>query len=174
MRSGATRNVGGLPTSCSSAPHASVREHCGLQLLQQQQRVNPHVAFGMKLRRLLHAVHAIDLRQHLLQQAGRVQQLESRASVALGQHLGQLVANPLAADLVDQRRQLSESPRTSAARSRTESAPQSAPPAACAACLPGSGAPDRRWRERCRPSDRRVRRQNPARGRRPADPSAGR
>ncbi len=67
--------------------------------------MNPHVALGVKLRRLLHAVHAIDLGQHMHQQARLVEQLESSARMAFRKHLRQFVANALAANLIDLWRQ---------------------------------------------------------------------
>ena len=65
------------------------------QFLQQEQCVHEHIAFGMKLRRLFHSLHGRNLGQHLLQQSGFVEQEKSLASLALGEHLGQLVAHPL-------------------------------------------------------------------------------
>ena len=59
----------------------------------------------MKLGRLLDAVHAVHLGQHLVQQSGAVEQLEGAARVAFGEHLGQLVADALAAHLLNARRQ---------------------------------------------------------------------
>src|SRR5580658_4442686 len=52
----------------------------------------------MKLRRLRHALHARDLRQHFSEQARRVQQLKGAPRAAFGEHLGELVAHALAAD----------------------------------------------------------------------------
>src|SRR5271170_5822636 len=45
----------------------------------------------MKLRRLLDAFHARNLRQHLRQQAQLIEQFESAASSALGENFGELV-----------------------------------------------------------------------------------
>ena len=59
----------------------------------------------MKLRRLLHALHPRNLRQHLVQQSRLVQQLKGAPRMALGQHLRQLVAHALAAHRVDPRSQ---------------------------------------------------------------------
>ena len=73
MRSGAMRKVGGLPTSCNSAPQAKVGARLR-QILQQQQRMHEDVALGMKLRRLLHTLHVLDLWQHFVQQAGLIEQ----------------------------------------------------------------------------------------------------
>ena len=108
MRSGARRKVAGLPTSCSSAPQARVERASGGQARQQQQGVHEDVALGMKLRGLLDALHARDLRQQFAQQAAFVQQQEGAARLSFGQHLGQLVANPLAGDLVDLRREAAD------------------------------------------------------------------
>ena len=55
----------------------------------------------MKLRRLLHALHPCYFGQHLDEQAGFVQQFESAARLALGEHFGEFVANALAAHRVD-------------------------------------------------------------------------
>ena len=75
----------------------------GGKAFQQQKGVSKDIAFGVVLRRLLDALHASDLRQHLGQQAERVEQLEGAAGAALGQHLGQLVAHALLAHLVNLR-----------------------------------------------------------------------
>ena len=58
MRSGATRKVGGLPTSCSSVPQASVFESAGGQLVEQEQSVHENIALRMVLRRLLDSLHS--------------------------------------------------------------------------------------------------------------------
>ena len=55
----------------------------GLQLLQQHQRVNPHVALGMKLRGLCDTLHPRDFRKHLDEKVGFVQQFEMRAARGL-------------------------------------------------------------------------------------------
>ena len=55
----------------------------------------------MKFRRLFYTVQAIDLRQDLFQQAGAVQQFEGAACAAFGEHPRELVADALAADLVN-------------------------------------------------------------------------
>ena len=78
--------------------------------------MNEDIALGMKLRRLLHAFHARDLRQHLAQQAGFVQQLEGPPRMAFGQHLGELIADALARYLVDLRGETRESLRRSRLR----------------------------------------------------------
>ena len=65
------------------------------------QRVDPHVALGMVLRRLRDALHPCDFGQHLHEQTGLIEQFESAAGVALGEHFGQLVAHALAADGVN-------------------------------------------------------------------------
>src|SRR6185437_14865922 len=71
------------------------------QGLDHHQGVDPDVALGVVLRRLLHALHARHLGQYGAQQAGRVQELEAAPGAALGQHLEHLVANPLVADFRD-------------------------------------------------------------------------
>lgn len=57
--------VGGLPTSWSKVPQASVGR--GIQADQQQQRVREHIPFRMKLRRLLDPLHRVYLGQHVPQ-----------------------------------------------------------------------------------------------------------
>ena len=71
------------------------------QLVEQQERVHPYIAFRVVLGRLLDAFHPRHLRQNLRKQPGRIQQLEGPLGMALGQHLGQLVADSLMADLID-------------------------------------------------------------------------
>ena len=74
-------------------------EQPGLQLLDHHQRVDPDIAFGMKLRRLLDAFHARDFRQDLGEQFGFVEKLEAAASGAFGEHFGQLIANAFGGNL---------------------------------------------------------------------------
>jgi N6-L-threonylcarbamoyladenine synthase len=71
------------------------------QLFQQQQGVHPHIAFGVELSGLLDALHLGDLRQDLLQQPGRIEQLKSAASRTLDEHAREFVADPLPADLMN-------------------------------------------------------------------------
>ena len=82
------------------SPGQSTRRGVG-KILEQQQRVDKHIAFRMVLRRLFHPFHGGDFRQHLAQQSGFVEQLKGPVGAAFGQHLAQLVAHPLLADLVD-------------------------------------------------------------------------
>ena len=83
MRS-ATRKVGGLPTSCSSAPSASVG--VGWSRFSSSSRVcDPDVAFGMVFGRLLDAFHGGHFGQHDGQQAALVQQFEAAAGAAFGE-----------------------------------------------------------------------------------------
>ena len=79
------------------------------QIFQQQQRVHKNIAFGMKLRRLLHALHRGNLGQDFCEQARLVEQEKGLAGVTFGEHLGQFVAHSLAGDLIDLCRQLSGS-----------------------------------------------------------------
>ena len=67
------------------------------QPLEHQQRVDPDVAFGMELGRLLDALHGGDLGQDVGQQAGLVQQFEAAARAAFGQDADQFVADALGA-----------------------------------------------------------------------------
>ena len=98
--------MGGLPTSCSSAPQASVFEHPGGKFVEQKQGVREDVAFGMELGRLLDSLHGGDFGQDFGQEAGRIEQFKSAAGAAFGEHLGQFFAHALAGDLVNLRRQL--------------------------------------------------------------------
>ena len=106
MRSGATRKVGGLPTSCRSAPQARVRGRAWRELREQKQGVDKDVAFGVELRGLLDAFHVGDLGQDLDEKIGFIQKFECAAGLALGQHFGELVADALAADGVNARGEL--------------------------------------------------------------------
>jgi len=58
-----------------------------LQLLDHHQRVNPDVAFGMKLRRLFDAFHARNFRQGFRGAVGFVEKLETAASEAFCEDL---------------------------------------------------------------------------------------
>ena len=73
----------------------------GVETFQEHAGVDPNVALGMKLRRLLDALHLFDLRQDLVEQARVVEKFESETRFALRKHLGKLVADAFAADLVD-------------------------------------------------------------------------
>lgn len=63
--------------------------------------MNPDIAFGVVLGRLLDAVEPDDFRQDLAEEAGAVQQLEGTAGMAFGEHAGELIAHAFAADLGD-------------------------------------------------------------------------
>ena len=65
--------------------------------------MDPDVAFRMELRRLLHALHLLDFRQDLDEQAGFIQQFKGAARVAFRKHFEDLIADAFAADLVDLR-----------------------------------------------------------------------
>ncbi len=114
MRSGAHAKRRRLAHIVQQRAPGQRRRAARLQLLQQQQRVNPDIALGMKLRRLLHALHPRDFRQHLGQQPGLIEQFKGPPRMALGQHLGQLVAHPLPAHRVNARGERHGSPRRSA------------------------------------------------------------
>ena len=139
-------NVGGLPTSCSSTPQASVGGAARRQFFQHHPRVNPNVAFGMKLRRLLDALHSRDVRQHRGEQSGFIQQLEAAPRGAFGQQLGQFVANALGGNLAHCAVRVCASPPALRIRSESRIARQTARRASCAIYLPRSGAADRRSR----------------------------
>src|SRR5579863_977836 len=93
-----TENVGGLPTSCSRTPGR--RGSVAPEAVEHHQRVRPHVALGMKLRRLRHALHGFHLGQHLLEESRLVEQFESPPRVAFGEDLDDLVAEALGAGRV--------------------------------------------------------------------------
>jgi hypothetical protein len=80
----------------------------GGELLEQHERVDPNVALGMELGRLLHALHPWDLGQDLRQQARLIKQLEGAAGAAFRQHLEQLLSNALTAYFADVRRKLAD------------------------------------------------------------------
>ena len=71
------------------------RRGAGGQLIEHQQGVRPHVAFGMELRRLLDALHARDFRQELRKKLRFVEQLKGAARGAFSEKFGQLVSNAL-------------------------------------------------------------------------------
>ena len=77
------------------------RRAAGLQFFEKQEGMDPDVALGMELRRLLDALHPCDFRQNLDEEAGFVEQFEGAAGVAFGEHPGELVANAFAADRMD-------------------------------------------------------------------------
>ena len=50
--------------------------------------MDPDVAFGVELWRLLDAVHAYGFGEDLLKEAGGVEELEGAAGLAFGEHAG--------------------------------------------------------------------------------------
>ena len=105
MRSGERSNVAGLPMSCNSVPPPERQRHRRvLQLVEHDERVRPHIAFRVVLRRLLDALQRRNLRQNHFQQSRFIQQLETASRPALAENAADLVANPLDRDLVDRGR----------------------------------------------------------------------
>ena len=71
------------------------------QFLQHQQCVYEHIAFGMKLRRLLDAFHGSNFRKHFAQQAGFVEQFEGTPRMAFSQHAGEFITHAFAGNLMN-------------------------------------------------------------------------
>jgi N6-L-threonylcarbamoyladenine synthase len=82
----------------------------GRKPIQQQERMYPHIAFRVVLRRLRHTFHLYHFRQGLDQQPGFVEQLEGAPCSPFGEHPGQLISDPFVADLAQARRQLLDCP----------------------------------------------------------------
>src|SRR6266853_2913600 len=72
---------------------------------QHHQSVNPHVSFRMKLRWLLHALHARYVREHDCKQSRFIEQFEPPPRGTLGQQFCQFLTYPLGRNLRDMRRQ---------------------------------------------------------------------
>src|SRR6476646_8610051 len=70
---------------------------------EQQKCMDPDISFGVIFRRLLDALHFLDLGQDLLKQAGFIQQFKSAFGPAFGEHLQDFVTNALPAHLMDLR-----------------------------------------------------------------------
>ena len=100
-------NVGGLPTSCSRTPQASVGVQPAGKPSSIMQRVRPDIAFGMELRRLFDAFHARDFGKKLREKARLVEKLETAPRGAFGEKLGEFVAKALGRNLVDIRGEIS-------------------------------------------------------------------
>ena len=85
----------------------------------------------MKLRRLLDALHRLDLRQNLIKQTRGIQQLKSLPGPAFGEDFQDLVPNPFRAD---QANFTGQHPNGFGWRDpgRSQTAPQNARPEACA------------------------------------------
>jgi hypothetical protein len=66
-----------------------------VQLLEQQQRMDEHIAFRMVIRRLRDALHPRDLGQHMREQPALIEELEAAAGVAFGQDAHDFVADAL-------------------------------------------------------------------------------
>ena len=77
----------------------------GLDATEAEQRVREHVAFGVMVRRLLHAAHLGHLGQHSAQEPGRLEHLEAAPRTPFEQDLHDLVADALPGDRVDSRRE---------------------------------------------------------------------
>src|SRR5262249_26653219 len=73
------------------------------ELLEHQPGMNPDVALGMKLRGLLHAFHLRHFWQDRSEQTRLLEQFETAAGGALGEDLGQFVAQALGRDPHDVR-----------------------------------------------------------------------
>ena len=71
------------------------------QVFQKQQRMHKHVAFGMKLRRLLHSLHRGDLRQHFPEQTTLVEHQERAAGMTFDEHAREFIAHPFPRDRTD-------------------------------------------------------------------------
>src|SRR5579864_911035 len=65
--------------------------------------MHKHIAFRMKLWRLLDSFHCLDLWQNLAQQSSFVEEKKSLARMALREHPGKLVPDPLPRNLIDLR-----------------------------------------------------------------------
>ena len=66
--------------------------------------MDPDVAFGMELRRLLDTFHALDFQKQFVQQATLVEQLETAASPAFGEDADEFVAHAFRRNAMDLRR----------------------------------------------------------------------
>ncbi len=73
-----------------------------MHAFQQQQSMQPYIAFGMVLRRLFHAFHSCHFRQDDRQQTAAVEQFEPAARAAFGEDTRQFVADPLGGDGADE------------------------------------------------------------------------
>ena len=71
------------------------------ELFEEQEGMDPDVAFGVELGRLRDALHGGHLRQKIRQQAGLIEQLETAARATLGENAHQLIANALGGNAQD-------------------------------------------------------------------------
>ena len=69
--------------------------------MQHQPRVHEHVAFGMKLFRLQHTFHCIELRENRAHKVTGVQQVPPAHPIGRHKNANQLIADSFRADLVD-------------------------------------------------------------------------
>ena len=74
------------------------------QAVQHHHGMDPHVSLGVKLGRLGHPLHSLDLRQHLLEELCSVKQLKALPGTSFGEYLQDLVAHALRTHLADLRR----------------------------------------------------------------------
>ena len=70
----------------------------GGKTFEHQEGVNPDVAFGMILRRLLDAFHGGDFGKEFDEQAGLVEKFKAAAGGAFGEQFGEFVANAFRGD----------------------------------------------------------------------------
>ena len=129
------RNVAGLPMSCSSAPHASVGEHPGRQLLQQQHRVHPHIALQDETPAAAPPRASSPPPAAPAAAARLIQHFESarRACPSVSIRVSSSRMRSRLTCLISARQRPDRRSRRALDR-RTPAAPQTAPPAASAAC----------------------------------------
>jgi hypothetical protein len=92
---------GGLADVVEERAPGEGRRHARRKFFKEQEGVDPHIALGMVLGRLLDAVEFANFGQHFFEQTCPVQRFECAAGVAFCEHAGELVADAFAADLSD-------------------------------------------------------------------------
>jgi len=73
----------------------------GAQPVDHDERVRPHIAFRMELRRLFDALHARDLGKKLWQQTRLVEEFKTAARAAFDEDFGELIAKALGGNFMD-------------------------------------------------------------------------
>src|ERR1700733_5791387 len=71
------------------------------EMLEQQESMDKHIPFRMKLQRLFDTFHHRDFGKHFLEQAALIQQVKCALSVALDEHFRKFVTNPFAGDYLN-------------------------------------------------------------------------
>ena len=89
------------PHRAAARPRPKWPDRDAVSFSSKSKRVDEDIALGMKLRRLLHSLHGLDLRQDFVEQTRFVQQQKCAARMPFSQHSREFVADPLTGNRVN-------------------------------------------------------------------------